>query len=169
MLLACICGLASCHSAQSEAESKFFNGKSLTKAQKVLISIPDHSKRFVTTDPHAPTQILEDSVWTDPCRLSEETYTTIGASEYEKGYQVESLRCTALPGPWTSTFVDYESHGKTVSVPALLRPNTAYSKKKQSKYLTRLNVYLAYDSTDPIVLLVELEENPVPGDVDLGL
>ena len=171
MMLTLFCGgLASCHTAQQEAETKFFGGKSLTKGQTQLLSMITGQKVRVTTDINAPKQQVQDSVWTDPCRLSEERYTATSGSEYEKGYILESLRCTALKGPWIATFVEYEQKGKNISVPALLRPQTAYSPKKLYKHLTRLNIYLSYDSTDPIILLVELDEGDnTPSDVDSGL
>ena len=170
MLLTLFCGLISCHSAQQEAEGKLFAGKSLTKGQTKLLSMISGQKCQVSTDTHAPKQRVSDSIWTDPCRLSEEKYTATSGNEYEKGYILESLRCTALKGPWIATFVEYEQKGKNISVPALLRPQTAYSPKKLYKHLTRLNIYLSYDSTDPIILLVELDEGaPVSGDLDTGM
>lgn len=171
MMLTLLCGLISCHSAQQEAESKMFNGKSLTKGQTKLMSMLNGQKVQVSTNIQAPKQHVQDSIWTDPCQLLQQQYTAAtGANEAEKVYSVDVLRCTALKGPWIATFVDYEQRGRNISVPALLRPQTAYSSKKLYKHLTRLNVYLSYDSTDPIILLVELgERDNTPPNVDSDL
>lgn len=141
---------ASCANVTGEVQERVFDGQSIGASQKILKKLPINTPLMMTLDDKAPRAEVTDSLWTDPCTLE---YAKLSAStnEWEKGYNLDALRCSVLKGPWIATFV---LTGNKEPLPALLRPDTDCHNHKR-KALTPLKIYLAYDATDFIVVLVD--------------
>lgn len=149
ILLFAIFLLASCASNVQTGTAKYYSAQEAEHCQTVLQNLPNHVPVYASYDAKAPQRVVEDSLWTDPCR---DVAVPVTYSRNESETTIETMQnyCTKLPGPWIATFVIFNGE----PMPALIKAH--HPQPSSGRYMP-LNVYLNATYSEPIRLLVEYD------------